>query len=76
MMLVGAATSAFASDPVGTLKRDLNPAACPAFIELANDTGGGVFGAVLFNPSDGDVYLAQPTGRGYTREWDCPPYAN
>lgn len=62
-------------DPLETLKRDLNPAVCPIFSELANDTGGGVLGAVLINP-DGDVYVAQPLGRGYTREWDCPPFAN
>ena len=61
------------SDLVKVIEHDLEPVACPAFIELGRDTGGGVFGAVLID-ADGDVYLAQPLGRGYTRYYDCPPY--
>lgn len=66
-------TGASASDPLQKVRPYLNPVVCPVFMEIGNDTGGHIAGAILIAP-DGDVYVAQPIGPGYNREWDCPPY--
>jgi hypothetical protein len=44
---------------------------CPVFVALYAETNGGVLG-VLRISSGGDLYLANPTGTGYTKIWDCP----
>jgi hypothetical protein len=49
-------------------------AACPLFVDLYWATGGGVLG-VLRIGADGDLYVADPFGTGYTKYWDCPPYS-
>jgi hypothetical protein len=52
---------------------DINPVLCPILVELASVTGGGVLGVIRLNP-DGDIYVAQPLGRGYIQTYDCAPY--
>jgi hypothetical protein len=51
----------------------VDPVVCPIFIALGTIAGGGILGVLRIN-ADGDVYVANVTGIGYTREYDCPPY--
>jgi len=54
-------------------KSFIDPIVCPNFQTVGNFVGGGVLGVVRIHP-DGDIYVANVTGTGYTREYNCPPY--